>query len=66
MQSSWSAGSRYFDRSRFLILRSEDFFTDPAATIASIEEFLEIRHWQPNGVPQSQLRRASRPAVDDS
>jgi hypothetical protein len=38
-----------FDRSRFLILRSEDFFTDPAAALSSIEEFLQIRHWQPKG-----------------
>lgn len=58
LRFSYAARGRYaehlarwfatFDRSRFLILRSEDFFVHPAASLSSIEEFLQIRQWQPN------------------
>ena len=36
-----------FDRSRFLILRSEDLFQDPGSSLRAVEGFLSIRSWQP-------------------
>lgn len=36
-----------FDRSRLLVLRSEDMFDDPAGTYARVLAFLGLRPWQP-------------------
>lgn len=36
-----------FDRSRFLILKSEDFFEHPGAVYSEILSFLNLREWQP-------------------
>ena len=37
-----------FERSAFLILRSEDFFVDPANALRSVNAFLGIRSWLPS------------------
>ncbi len=38
---------RVFDRSRLLVLRSEDLFEDPAGCFAHVLAFLALRAWQP-------------------
>jgi hypothetical protein len=38
----------YFDRERFLILRSEDFFEDPPSALKHVYSFLDLPDWQPD------------------
>jgi hypothetical protein len=38
-----------FPKERILILRSEDFFTDPKVALAQVLRFLELPPWEPNG-----------------
>jgi hypothetical protein len=70
LRFSYAARGRYaeqlgrwfelFDRSRFLILRSEDLFTDPASTFAAVVSFLGVRSWSP-GRFANFSRRAGAP-----
>jgi len=47
-----------FDRSRVLVVRSEDMYDDPAKVYAEILDFLGLRRWQPRQfVNQSYLTR---------
>jgi hypothetical protein len=41
------AWTRYFDRGQILVLRSEDFFDDPAGVFSQAINFLGLPHWQP-------------------
>lgn len=41
----------HFPRERFLILRSEDLFADPAPAFAEIVRFLGRRDWEPRQFP---------------
>jgi hypothetical protein len=36
-----------YDSRRLLVLRSEDFFADPGATLIRVLEFLRLKTWQP-------------------
>ena len=57
LRFSYAARGRYADQlerwfavsdpSRFLVLRSEDLFEDPAAGLADVIAFLGVRPWQP-------------------
>jgi hypothetical protein len=38
----------YFDRERFLILKSEDFFEDPPSALKHVYSFLDLPDWQPD------------------
>lgn len=57
LRFSYAARGRYADQlerwfavsdpSRFLVLRSEDLFEDPAAVLADVTTFLGVRPWRP-------------------
>jgi hypothetical protein len=36
-----------YDARRLLVLRSEDYFADPGATLARVLDFLRVKPWQP-------------------
>jgi Sulfotransferase domain len=39
--------TRYFPRDRILVLRSEDFFAEPAIVFSRVLDFLGLDHWEP-------------------
>ena len=39
---------RYFDPEQLLIVKSEDFFTDPLAILRTVLEFLDLSEWEPS------------------
>ncbi len=44
------AWSRFFQRKRMLILKSEDLFSDTTSVLGRMLDFLEIPHWTPETV----------------
>ena len=39
--------SEFFDRQQMLVLKSEDFFEDPAGTLKPVLSFLDLPEWKP-------------------
>ena len=39
--------SEFFDREQMLVLKSEDFFEDPAGTLKPVLSFLDLPEWKP-------------------
>jgi hypothetical protein len=42
--------SEFFDREQMLVLKSEDFFERPAATLSRVLDFLDLPAWEPEEV----------------
>lgn len=51
-----------FPRERFLLLKSEDFFADPVATLAAVTDFVGLQRFVPADV--SARNQSSGPALD--
>jgi hypothetical protein len=43
---------RYFPREQILVLKSEDFFRDPASVYQTVLRFLEVPEWEPPAFPR--------------
>jgi hypothetical protein len=43
---------RYYEREQMLILRSEDLYADPPATLARATTFLGLPPWSPDSYPR--------------
>ena len=43
--------SKFFDRDQMLMLKAEDFFTDPANTFGTVRDFLGLPKWEPAVFP---------------
>ena len=57
---------RYYDRSSLLVLKSEEFFADPAAIYSQVQQFLGLTHVPlPSGMKAHNVG-AKRDAVPDS
>jgi hypothetical protein len=58
----------HFPRERFLILRSEDLFRDPARTFSQVLRFLELPEWQPAAYPDLNRMAGARmePALEEA
>lgn len=71
LRFSYAARGRYADQlerwfevsdpARFLVLRSEDLFDDPAAVLADVTEFLGVRAWRPRS-----FQNFSREPIDST
>ena len=52
----------YFDRDRFLIVKSEDFYVDTPRVYQEIIDFLGLRAWQPDGFKMYSSATSKDPA----
>lgn len=52
-----------FDRSQIMIIKSEDYFSDPGQTIQNIQKFLQVDLWTPSSYLSRNVR--SYEAIDD-
>lgn len=52
---------QFFSRDRFLILKSEDYFEQPASVYRQLTDFLELDPWQPDGFKKVYATRYEAP-----
>jgi hypothetical protein len=50
---------KYFPKEQMLVLKSEDFFEDPAETLEVVLDYLELPRWK---LPEEVLERGKRNA----
>ena len=56
----------HFPADRLLVVRSEDFFADPASVFRRVLEFLGLRPWEPaDFVNVSRQRRPAPPPIPE-
>ncbi|MCG8448174.1 MAG: sulfotransferase domain-containing protein [Pirellulales bacterium] len=54
----------FYDRSRLLILRAEDFWRDPASTLKQTADFLGLPDWQPESFRQFNEGKYAEPSAE--
>jgi hypothetical protein len=59
-----AAWFRVFPREQFLVIRSEDFFDDPAAVVETVLDHLELPRWLPPKFPR--FNSAEYGVMDDT
>jgi hypothetical protein len=53
----------FFDREQLLVLKSEDMFENPSATLQRVLNFLNLPDWKPDSPPVSETLNAGRYAM---